>query len=421
MKTNDPKLTSFVLGELNAEESREVQQAMIADPAIAAEIALIEESCDTIKQGYANQTPQLNATQRGKVFAANDEATPTNIVSINEKGWLPWAGAVGAAAAAIIAIAYFAEPGSSIVSGPNFAAMSETPLTQRLALQATPWNVTSTQTSEVSITKDSLNITNHPKQYQAFTAQSKATLKTPSQVTSTSSWIGTSDQSSTTLPLVSANFSWNWIQKNAKNLNDTNRGIIRTEEIINHNHLKFTPDLTINGVDAKVSTTVSPWNEQSIVAVIQLHNPTTKTVKDLSAGITVGEDVKQFRVIGYSDPSSNSTLINTKVNAESGYSHTLLVELELDQPISDIDTLFSLHLRTGSDNQQGTYGFAPDETPDQSAEVFVGLAFWSQWQAQSPAVSASQPSEIKAYLDRVLETTSDKTARTMLEEAITNL
>lgn len=100
----DPRLTSYLLGELSAQDAELVASAIQDDPALAAAIAELEEARDSLAETLDLGEPRLDPEQRGRILAAarmaEPKTSPFSIASLR-----PYLAPVAAAAAIAIVAA----------------------------------------------------------------------------------------------------------------------------------------------------------------------------------------------------------------------------------------------------------------------------------------------------------------------------
>ncbi|MCP5532939.1 MAG: hypothetical protein H7A48_07185 [Akkermansiaceae bacterium] len=72
----DPRLTSYLLGELSAQDAELVATAIQNDPALAAAIAELEEARDSLAGSLDLGEPRLDREQRARILAAARNAEP---------------------------------------------------------------------------------------------------------------------------------------------------------------------------------------------------------------------------------------------------------------------------------------------------------------------------------------------------------
>ena len=81
---NDPRLTAYVLNELEASERSLIEKAIQADPELQNEVLLLRQSAGVFESLHKNETYALNSAQREQLFSkAVTNASPI-------PGWSLW-------------------------------------------------------------------------------------------------------------------------------------------------------------------------------------------------------------------------------------------------------------------------------------------------------------------------------------------
>lgn len=108
---NDPRLTAFVLGELNEKESAEIQSALEQSAELQSAVQEIRLTIELLTQQFANEpSASLTAQQREEIFAATpsvntkhevkDHSSPSNVST--RRSMRPWL--IGVIAAGLVTI-----------------------------------------------------------------------------------------------------------------------------------------------------------------------------------------------------------------------------------------------------------------------------------------------------------------------------
>lgn len=100
---DDPRLLSYVLGELDEAESREIEAAIDGDPEIRAEIDALRATAEMLREGLAERAPkELPAKQRKVLEEATREAEKPKVAPVRRRFLRP--ALLAAAAVALVAI-----------------------------------------------------------------------------------------------------------------------------------------------------------------------------------------------------------------------------------------------------------------------------------------------------------------------------
>ncbi len=139
LAADDPRLTAYALGELNADEAAAVEAELLRRPDLRAEVAQARRVAETLERELAaEEAPALTDIQRAQIEAEMAAAGPRRRTS---RAWPWWAGAVAAvlligyAAAAWNVLGWFA-PGTD--RGAEVAGTSNAPAAQDLPYSPPP-------------------------------------------------------------------------------------------------------------------------------------------------------------------------------------------------------------------------------------------------------------------------------------------
>ncbi|TKD12464.1 YfbK domain-containing protein [Polyangium fumosum] len=103
LSKDDPRLLSYVLGELDEAESREIEAALDGDPEIRAEIDALRMTAEMLREGLAERAPkELPAQQRKVLEEATRETEMPKVAPLRRRLLRPsW---LAAAAVALVSI-----------------------------------------------------------------------------------------------------------------------------------------------------------------------------------------------------------------------------------------------------------------------------------------------------------------------------
>ncbi|MDC3956801.1 YfbK domain-containing protein [Polyangium jinanense] len=103
LSKDDPRLLSYVLGELDEAESREIEAAIDGDPDIRAEIDALRMTAEMLREGLAERAPKaLPAKQRKVLEEATRETETPKVMPLRRRFLQPML--LAAAAVALVAI-----------------------------------------------------------------------------------------------------------------------------------------------------------------------------------------------------------------------------------------------------------------------------------------------------------------------------
>lgn len=423
MKTNDPRLTGFVLGELDAEDSRLVKDALHVDKAIAKEVKAIEQSVDLVANALGSPQPKLSAEQRKKIFSASETETSNITPFPDRKSRMGLAVALTGAAAVAVAVFSLKNMNSNGYGVANFDAFSTSALSQRMGLSAEPWD--DSTTTKVALPAASLQaaVSQNPIAYRKKSTELNIPVTSVNrqlELAQHSPEIEVKEQNSVTLPLTCGNLSWKWIQEAHTNHTAISKGIVRTEELANAVHLPLTHEYTFKGVTTSLEFAKCPWDNHSLLAVIQIENKKSSVVSDVSAGLSVSSSIKSFQVLGYGSSTNDTLLAPATLNLEPNFRHTVICQLDFNQLPSDQSSAVSLHLKVGENQQSIAYDYSKAALAHTSSASHLPIAtsFWSHWATSDSSVQASVRPALLQYLHSTKEQISGKKATSLCEALI---
>jgi len=413
MKKNDPRLTAFVLGELNVEDAIAVKDAMLLDPAIAAEIAAIQEMVNTVAESYGTSEKKLNATQRSKIFSAGNHSKIEDIESgrglSSSFTWISAGVGIAAAVTLLITFSGKNDLGKGEVS---FRDFSSEELKQRLGASSVAFSPsTDSQQALASENNVAAAIQKSPMKFRA-SASEKAAQSPPTGISenlqNTQNWQIVSEQNSTFLPLTCSTLSWDWIKELSNSNNALSPSMIRSEELINAAKLPFVENFSLKGVGAGLEFAPCPWEEDNLLVIVHFNNKGTKTINNVSTGITFSSNVEQFRLLGY---GAESSILKAPISAsiDADYRHSVVYEITLTQNPLSIDSLATLHLKAEEEHRSLKFNFNKRESENLSpaSQFAVAVNYWTEV-SLSKNPTPNQLQSAKESLEKVMTSSQDE-------------
>lgn len=408
MQLNDPRLTAFVLGELNAEDAKAVKDAMQTNKAIAQEITAIEDSIQLVSQGYQSDQPKLTASQRAKIYSAGSDLNIEDINSVsNRSSKITWISASIGAAAAVALIMVFAKNNRSSPDTVAFKDFSASQLSERIGAAQLPWSQQTTQAepSDISPLEKALN--SSPAEFRNTLVEhvhDTLHLSTSTVPRFASEWLRPTEQNSVTLPLTSSTLSWEWISQTAHTGGTLNPSLVRAEELMNAVSLPSSENMALQGITAGLDFSPCPWNENALLAVIHIKNSKKVAISDVGAGLSLSLQPTQFRLIGYHSDEDSALDSATRSTLDGKYSQTVIYQLDFDTTPPHSKSLATLHLSVGEEQRTMIFNYDPLQPTALSPASTFAIAT-SQWAKiiQDGSHSDEEQSELKNTLNTLKE------------------
>lgn len=107
MDQEDPRLTSYLLGELSTEDAANIKAAIDADPALQNALAELKDAHDSLQATIDPATGKLTTYQRSKIIQIARQADLSGksiSTPISTTRWVPWVIPAAAAAAVLLGI-----------------------------------------------------------------------------------------------------------------------------------------------------------------------------------------------------------------------------------------------------------------------------------------------------------------------------
>jgi len=424
MKANDPRLTAYALGELSADETREVRAAILKDKSLADELEQIRSVVGMLHETFGQDAEhKLSSDQRATVFAAGSAPKVEDIKSIYARNkWRSLAIGSSAAAAVVFGVLFikdgFNSGGSALDNGTkvDFAAISPDDLTRPMHVDQGDWkyeNGASISSTNQGVVKAMSHQSVDFKQEVAkrMVASAGATMKGEY---AEAKWLNTADQRSVTFPMISGNASWQWVKHSLEAGKLPSPNAVRAEELVNAFSYPSVDGLKVEGINVAVEVVESPWKAGNLVAVMQFQNQSGTTIHKLAAGMTAGKDIEKFRIVGYRSEQQGTVKATEALHAQAGFSHTLVVEMQPKQPLAANSTAFTMHLHAGDGKVKAiTAKYHPTswEQSSASTQFVIGVATWSQLLGHSGTVaemSIPQFSEMVTKLEAATDFSAEQ-------------
>jgi len=385
---DDPQLTAYAFGELNAKETKEVAKLVAVDPELRAAVNELV-AIETIFQTGAEPKYSLRPEQRAAIFQSSSE--PDNVVHIPVKSWGKRVVAVlGVAAAVVVSLTVLQRPNGetaeSIVQL-DWSSLSDSELLQRVSPNLEDWENTEKISSEQS-SKVSEGLQMHASSLRDEMAGraevvEASTLPTASFTEQDSPWIVRSEHAKTRVPLAAGNASYAWVQKSVAAGKLPTPASVRVEELLNYFPAKPMADIVHKGISAGVEVVESPMDSSELLLFVSFN---AKQSLELEAALEFSDSVKSYKLLGYQSGSNGAELAASQL-MEAGSSHKAAYALQLAAGVDENQPILDLHLRQVEASEQASLAVIYTKTEWQElssgGKMQLLVVTWAEWLADS--------------------------------------
>lgn len=379
----DPRLTSFLLGELSGEEAREVEQAIAEDPALQEASRELEQVRQFLVSDLATLPAKLNPEQRDRVLA-EARSLDQGIKSAPGRSSLRWI--LPLAAAASITAGLFVFLASQQHPVPNPASVSSNtpnqPAPDRIHLRPAPGPA---DASAKSIASNARPARTHPTLPPLLTRGYVAAAEFPS----------------IELPVQSGKSSLEWIRQAILTRHERPaHEEIRVEEILNSFNLRpagvtvvsrlpaagWHPDDRSSGQTSHAATIAAeslacPWKPSATLVIITVRgNPNTDC--NIKAAFRANSaNVSRYRLLGFSNAVGEPDEPMPTLLPAKG-SNTVAIEIEPKGTATALGEIeWSVNDQSAAAVPMTRHGSAE---PSDDARFAALICTYAQWLANDP-------------------------------------
>lgn len=276
MKLNpdDPRLSAYLLGELNSEEAAEVDRAAAADPAIQVSLNELQKTMGFLSDTLGGVPEQkLLPAQRQQVLRAGRDADQEGkVVELPsaKRGARPWLTGLAAAAAVTIAAVVLNRMGGESGTGTGSEWADEIALLPMPGPSAGE-GMTMPGKGSSSETEMARQIESRGSQFLGEVARKLEQVRLPEadRLPQTTSLAGFSKTEELRLPVVLGSSSPAWVNRWMQERQEfPPKRLVRVEEFINAVSLRTSDEF--KGLRYGLQVTDSPWNPDSRLIALQL-------------------------------------------------------------------------------------------------------------------------------------------------------
>ncbi len=431
-KKKESRLTDYTLGELSWVEAEAFREVLQRDPELRKEAQEQRELVDLLALGYgAPENAGLTQEQREGIFRASEVTNEALILaSARRVQWRSYAIGIGSAAAALglmlVVLKDYRETNPTTEPAVHdWARYSNTQLLSRFSRNDAEWQIgdsnviieESASSAQPSV-KQALK--HEPREFREATERraeqvamkEKTGLHT--EETKQTNWKTLEDPSPVRVPLVCGNANWSLLSTAIERGEKIHPVDIRSEEIMNAVSYQPPSDIILSDIQAGLEVVYCPWNADHVIASVLVHSKSV--IKGLEVGLSMGDSVERYRLIGYSEPSENALVSPVALDVPEGYSHMVLYELELSERFTSGEKVVSLHLKSANEQFEETSitsSFA--RTPWQTSSTNTQLALCSATWAHELRLNTGGYEQTRELLERLSKKTLNTSARALLK------
>lgn len=387
LHTEDPRLTSYLLGELPADEAAAVERAVAADPALQTALKELETIQRLLTDTLAPRANSLLPDHRETIRRAASQAAlsdkPT-LSAARRRSWKPWLAPLAAAAAiALAAIVFTSKPAPS--------------------KPATAGNAPAVESSQPDETHLRIKLLPAPGPADAGKAALAAKgepLATESELPAlrTRSYVAAADFPTLDLPIQSGKSSLDWIREAILTKRELpHRNAVRLEEILNSFSLRPTgvtvvarnpatgwhPDNRSNGMTSHAATIATetlacPWKPSASLVLISIRGNPYSDCEIKAVFRANSASVRQYRLLGFSPAEGQDNApLPTRLPAKSATS--LVLEVESATATGDLGAIeWSVNGQAAAPVTLARHG---DAEPSDDARFAALVCTYAQWLA----------------------------------------
>lgn len=378
---DDPRLSAYVLGELDAAEMVRVERAAAADPAIRISLNELERTAGMLTDLFgAESEARLRPTQRRAVMKASADSGSSGVsVELPRASWRPWILAVGAAAAVVLATVAIGRFGGSRPGG--LVNAEEVSLLPAPGPESGGARVASGGAEGASLSKPADPVDQAGPFREIARTQERGKLPDRAKLPATGNLASPSSDAELRLPVVTGTGSAVWVRRWIMERGELPpRDAVRVEEMVNSVTLPMEP--LGEELEFAVSAMPCPWdNTRTLVGVG--FRAKSEDIADLELRSLSGQP---RRIIGSYAVRSDAALSSV---LPKGRSQLVLLEFSGNQELGSIE------IRIG-DSREFSRPVPSSTEPGPMMERAAAMAAFGLW-LRDEGVSRD---DLKAVLER---------------------
>jgi len=379
LEPDDPRITSYILGECSPDEADSVRRAIAADPAVRIAAREIESVERLLSSTLADGSNKLSPRQRGAILAAArevDVAPVTRLPAHNSPRILAWLGPLAAAALILLGFYLFVPDGefegTTTASNPGESAMPASML-------PFPSPADASQPRNDSGAAAASEIVNNTEGHPALRHRGP---------------VSAAHHPMLPLPIQSGRASHGWISDAILSQGKLpSPDAVRPEELLNHFRIRPVGATAIHkGITLTVETVACPWKPGATLAIIAIRGAREQVHEVTTTWHADAEAVWRYRLIGHAHavgaaPRRLARTLNTAAE------HVVVLEIE---PSSSNRRGFGRIEWTVNGEPAPSLAVAANlrRTPSVDARYAAFVCAFAEWLREPTGESAIQPSLI---------------------------
>jgi len=401
---DDPRLTSWLMGELRPDEAAAIKLAVAADPSLRVAVQELEEVLQLLSDTLPLTPQTLAQEQHSKIMEAARLADSSDRIILLKpqrkplKSYLLPLAAAAVVMLALLVFSFLPKDEKHTVSSAIPNKIEELPMEVALLPAPGPPDANVSETPNVRpaassklMKLEAANTTAYNQKGEAFLrkvaerlAESPVPMEKDLPQLRPRGQILALDQPSLDLPVYAGVSSYIWITRTIRE--DHKRppaNAVRLEEILNRFSLRPSgPAAVAQGVTISTETTTCPWKPSSTLLLVSFRGSSIAD-SNVSARFKANpENVRKYRLLGFSpvsdlEPSPLPTRLSSKAIT------SLVIELEPSTTAEDLGTI------EWSVNGQPAPALAltrkSDAEPSDDARFATLVCTYAQWLADQPA------------------------------------
>lgn len=331
LQPDDPRMTSYVLGELPPKEAKIIEERLGSQPHLADEMAKTQALGRLLCEAYEREGLSLHPVQRAVIRSVGQSQEALNLRSVRRRGDYYRGAGIALAAAASIAVALIILSKTPVQNREVAQTEVEELQMEVILCPATlaQWgkkggSAATPQLAENQVSEQKDKPENEPRTArqefadrviadpQRFFASAELTarrqlLPTPESFVPLleNSYLATSEQPSTVVPVMAGRTSFAWVERYLRERGELPpRDAVRLEELVNYPDYCEKAQAQVGGVSLASELVPCPWNEDSLLLGILLQRePGSELREKVSVKLEIDEDrVAEYRLLGFAQP-----------------------------------------------------------------------------------------------------------------------
>ncbi|MDP0490265.1 MAG: von Willebrand factor type A domain-containing protein [Verrucomicrobiota bacterium JB023] len=336
LRPDDPRVTSYALGELQPREARIVEENLQNDPSLADEMTKTQALGRILCAAYEKQGLSLHPVQREVIRRVGRDRKVVALRSARRRNEWVRGGAITSAAVATVAFGLFLlhrmpvdqermqsaeveelqmdvvlSPAAVTEWGNETIKPSDTATPQLAQLDQGNGQTDDDSLREAARQEATDRILRDPQHFFASAELTARRHNLPSAESfvplQENEYLSSSDAPSTVVPVMAGRTSFAWVERFLREQGQLPpRDAVRLEELVNYPDYKEEAGRRIGGVALTTELVPCPWNPDSLLLGILLQRePGSEKEEKVSVRLEVKENrVASYRLLGFARPDN---------------------------------------------------------------------------------------------------------------------